>query len=184
MSPPLREDITTPDYLMQLLADGDLDCTGTDYCTFNSKQKARGINDFTKIPNGVNGLEDRMSVIWENGVTSGKMTKERFVEVTSTTAAKIFNFYPAKGVIAPGSDADILVWDPDKSRTISAKTHHHAVDFNIFEGMNVHGIADYVLTNGRLALTKDSSKVIQGLGRYLPTNAYSPYVYDAVKRAD
>jgi len=181
LSPPLREDTTTPDYLMQLLANGDLDCTGTDNCTFNSKQKARGINDFTKIPNGVNGLEDRMSVIWENGVASGKMTKERFVEVTSTTAAKIFNFYPSKGVIAPGSDADILVWDPEKTRTISAKTHHHAVDFNIFEGMNVHGICDYVLTNGRVVVDDGELKVSQGSGRYIKNPAYAPYVYDKVE---
>ena len=81
LSPPLREDETTPDYLMQLLASGDLECTGTDNCTFNSEQKAKGIDDFTKIPNGVNGLEDRMSVIWEKGVHAGLMTKERFVEV-------------------------------------------------------------------------------------------------------
>jgi len=181
LSPPLREDITTPDYLMQLLANGDLDCTGTDNCTFNSKQKARGINDFTKIPNGVNGLEDRMSVIWEKGVASGKMTKERFVEVTSTTAAKIFNFYPSKGVIAPGSDADIIVWDPEKSRTISAKTHHHAVDFNIFEGMHVRGIADYVLSNGRVVVDEGQLKVCQGSGRYIKNPAYSPYVYDKVE---
>lgn len=181
MSPPLREDITTPDYLMELLANGDLDCTGTDNCTFNSKQKARGINDFTKIPNGVNGLEDRMSVIWEKGVANGIMTKERFVEVTSTTAAKIFNFYPSKGVIAPGSDADIIVWDPEKSRTISARTHHHAVDFNIFEGMHVHGICDYVLSNGKVVVDEGQLKVCQGSGRYIKNPAYSPYVYDKVE---
>lgn len=181
LSPPLREDETTPDYLMELLAKGDLDCTGTDNCTFNSKQKARGINDFTKIPNGVNGLEDRMSVIWEKGVASGKMTKERFVAVTSTVAAKIFNFYPSKGVIAPGSDADIVVWDPDKTRTISAETHHHAVDFNIFEGMTVHGVADYVLTNGRVVVDDGQLKVSQGSGRYIKNPAYSPYVYDKVE---
>lgn len=181
LSPPLREDITTPDYLMQLLADGELDCTGTDNCTFNSKQKAKGLNDFTKIPNGVNGLEDRMSVIWEKGVVSGKMTKERFVEVTSTTAAKIFNFYPSKGVIAPGADADIVIWNPDKDRTISAKTHHHAVDFNIFEGMNVHGVADYVLSNGRVVVDGGELKVCQGSGRYIKNPPYSPYVYERVE---
>ena len=143
-----------------------------------------GKDDFTKIPNGVNGLEDRMSVIWEKGVHSGVMTKERFVDVTSTTGAKIFNLYPQKGVIQPGSDADIVVWDPSKSRTISAKTHHHAVDFNIFEGMTVHGIADYVITNGRLVVEEGQLKVVQGMGRYIPTNAYSPYVYDQVRRAE
>ena len=143
-----------------------------------------GKDDFTKIPNGVNGLEDRMSVIWEKGVHSGIMTKERFVDVTSTTAARIFNIYPQKGVIQPGSDADVVVWDPAKSRTISAQTHHHAVDFNIFEGMNVHGIADCVITNGRLVVEEGELKVSQGLGRYIPTNAYSPYVYDQVRKAE
>ena len=123
-----------PRYLMELLANGDLQCTGTDNCTFTSKQKAMGINDFTKIPNGVNGIEDRMAIIWERGVHAGVMTPERFVGATSTTAARIFNIYPRKGCIAPGSDADVVVWDPTKTRVISAKTHHHAVDFNIFEG--------------------------------------------------
>lgn len=143
-----------------------------------------GKDDFTKIPNGVNGLEDRMSVIWEKGVHSGIMTKERFVDVTSTTAAKIFNIYPQKGVIQPGSDADIVVWDPTQSRIISAETHHHAVDFNIFEGMDVHGIAEYVITNGRIAVEEGQLKVVQGSGRYIPTNAYSPYIYDQVRQAE
>jgi len=181
LSPPLREDITTPDYLMDVLAQGGLDCTGTDNCTFNSSQKARGLNDFTKIPNGVNGLEDRMSVIWDRGVKTGKMSPERFVAVTSTVAAKIFNCYPAKGLIAAGSDADIIVWDPSKSRTISAKTHHHAVDFNIFEGMTVNGVADFVLTRGRIAVDDGELKVCQGSGRFIKNPPYSSHVYEQVE---
>ena len=105
------------------------------------------INDFTKIPNGVNGLEDRMSVIWEKGVHAGIMTPERFVGATSTTAARIFNIYPQKGVIAPGSDADVVVWNPNKTRVISAETHHHAVDFNIFEGKITKKITFYILSS-------------------------------------
>jgi len=184
LSPPLREDVTTPDYLMELLAKGELQCTGTDNCTFNSAQKAMGKDDFTKIPNGVNGLEDRMSVIWERGVHSGVMTKERFVDVTSTTAAKIFNFYPQKGVIAPGSDADIVVWNPNKTRVISKDTHHHAVDFNIFEGMEVHGIPEFVIAGGRVVVDDCEVKVNQGMGRFVENPPYSPYVYDQVKAVE
>jgi dihydropyrimidinase len=184
MAPPLREDKTTPNYLMELLARGDLDCTGTDNCTFSSAQKAKGLNDFTKIPNGVNGLEDRMSVIWEKGVASGMMTPERFVEVTSTTAAKIFNLYPKKGLIAPGSDADIVVWDPERTRVISAKTHHHAVDFNIFEGMEVHGIAEWVISRGRVVVEEGELKIAKGAGKYCPTPPFSPYVYEKVRLAE
>jgi len=184
MSPPLREDVTTPGYLMELLASGELQCTGTDNCTFNSQQKAMGINDFTKIPNGVNGLEDRMAVIWENGVHAGVMTPERFVGATSTTAARIFNIYPQKGVIAPGSDADIVVWNPDRTRVISAETHHHAVDFNIFEGMEVHGVAEWVITGGRVVVEDGELKVAKGAGRFVPNLPFSPFVYDKVKAAE
>merc|ERR1711971_677094 len=184
LSPPLREDPDTPRYLMELLANGSLQCTGTDNCTFTSRQKALGLNDFTKIPNGVNGLEDRMAVIWQRGVHTGMMTPERFVSVTSSTAARIFNIWPQKGLLAPGSDADIVVWNPNKTRVISASTHHHAVDFNIFEGQEVHGIAEWVLTGGRVVVEAEEVKVTKGAGRFIPNLPFSSYVYDRVKEEE
>lgn len=184
MGPPLRPDPTTPGYLMNLLANGDLDLTGTDNCTFSGNQKALGANDFRSIPNGVNGVEDRMSVIWEKGVHSGKMDACRYVDVTSTTAARIFNMYPQKGVIAVGSDADIVVWDGEATRTISAKTHHQAVDFNIFEGMVCHGVPLVVISQGRVVVDHGKVDVVRGSGRYIPRQPYSDIVYARTLQRD
>ena len=156
--------------------------TGTDHCTFSSAQKELGKDDFTKIPNGVNGVEERMSLIWTRGVVTGKMDPSRFVAVTSTNAAKIFNIYPKKGCIAVGSDADIVVWDPNLTHTISVTTHHSAVDFNIFEGMNCHGGPEYVIANGRVAVDEGQIKAVQGYGQFVPTPVFAPFVYDAVNQ--
>merc|ERR1712080_364067 len=103
---------------------------------------------------------------------------------TSSTAARIFNIWPQKGLIAPGSDADIVVWDPNRTRVISASTHHHAVDFNIFEGQEVHGVADWVITGGRLVVEDGKVMVTRGAGRFIPNLPFSPYVYDKVKEAE
>ncbi|XP_045519088.1 dihydropyrimidinase isoform X2 [Pieris brassicae] len=177
LSPPLRPDPSTPEAIVQALADDDLQVIASDNCTFNEKEKELGKTNFTKIPNGVNGVEDRMAILWQKAVNTGIMDPCRFVSVTSTTAARIFNLWPQKGRIAVNSDADVVVWDPRLERTISAATHHHAVDFNIFEGQHVVGSPQYVIVNGRVCLDDGNLRVVEGLGKYLKTPPNCPYIY-------
>ncbi|EFP04158.1 hypothetical protein CRE_07886 [Caenorhabditis remanei] len=180
MSPPLSRDPTTPNALMKLLAAGELHLTATDNCTFDCHQKSLGKDDFTKIPNGVNGVEDRMSVVWDKGVHAGIIDPMKFVSVTSTMAAKIFNCYPQKGRIAVGSDADIVIWNDKATRVISKDTHHHAIDFNIFEGMQVHGVPETTICRGRVVWANGQLRTVQGAGRFVPLAPDSQIVFSAV----
>lgn len=157
---------------------GHLQTTGSDNCTFNKEHKELGKKDFTKIPNGVNGVEDRMSVVWEKGVEGRIISPQKFVAVTSTNAAKIFNLYPRKGRIAVGSDADIVVWNPEATRVISAKTHHQACDFNIFEGMKCHGVPEIVIVRGKVCVENGQIRVAEGQGQFLETPINPPFVYN------
>lgn len=178
LSPPLRPDPSTPQAMCEALADDHLQLIGSDNCTFHEKDKELGKDNFSKIPNGVNGVEDRMAILWQKAVNTGIMDPCRFVSVTSTNAAKIFNIWPQKGRVALNSDADIVIWDPKLERTISAATHKQAVDFNIFEGQNVVGSPQYVIVNGRVCLDDGQLRVVEGFGKFLKTPVDSPLVYD------
>ena len=140
-----------------------------------------GKDDFRMIPNGCNGIEDRMTVVWHKGVKGIDMSPQDFVKVTSTKAAQLFNMYPRKGRIAEGSDADIVIWDGDNTRTISKDTHHHAVDFNIFEGMTMYGIADKTISAGRIVWEDNELKTESGWGRIVKRE---PYGYSYKEQAN
>ncbi|NOY91454.1 MAG: amidohydrolase family protein, partial [Deltaproteobacteria bacterium] len=135
-----------------------LETIGTDHCPFCFKeQKELGLESFTKIPNGAPGLENRMSVVYDAGVVKGRISLNRFVELTSTAAAKAFGLFPKKGTIAVGSDADIVIFDPDRKETISVDnecTHHMNVDYSAYEGREVQGWTDTVLSRGRVIVRK------------------------------
>ncbi|MCK0744222.1 dihydropyrimidinase [Chromohalobacter nigrandesensis] len=181
MSPPFRSK-AHQDALWTGLQSGNLQTTATDHCCFCDDQKAMGKDDFTKIPNGTAGIEDRMAVIWDEGVNGGRISMQDFVAVTSTNTAKIFNMYPRKGAIQEGADADLVVWDPSATRTISAETHHQNVDFNIFEGKTVRGIPRHTISQGKW-VWRDGQELHaeKGAGRYIERPAY-PGVYDVLKK--
>ncbi|RAR62844.1 MULTISPECIES: dihydropyrimidinase [Halomonadaceae] len=180
MSPPFRSKVHQ-DALWKGLQSGNLQTTATDHCCFCAEQKAMGKEDFTKIPNGTAGIEDRMAVLWDEGVNSGRLSLQEFVALTSTNAAKIFNLYPRKGAVRVGADADLVVWDPKGTRTISAKTHHQNIDFNIFEGKTVTGIPRHTVSQGKWVWRDGELHAERGAGRYLERPAY-PGVYDVLQR--
>lgn len=181
MSPPFRSK-EHQEALWKGLQSGNLQTTATDHCCFCADQKAAGKDNFTLIPNGTAGIEDRMAVLWTHGVSTGRLTPNEFVAVTSTNSAKIFNIHPRKGSIAVGSDADIVIWDPEATKTISRKTHHQNVDFNIFEGMEVKGLPSHTISNGRLLYVDGELRAEAGTGSYIKRPAFQP-MFQALEKA-
>ena len=175
MTPALREK-WNQDELWKGLRFGDLQSISTDHCPFCFKdQKILGINDFSKIPNGGPGVENRMSLVYNGGVNSGRISLNKFVELTSTAAAKTFGLFPKKGTIAVGSDADIVIFDPHRKETISinnACTHHMRVDYNAYEGFEVTGFTETVLSRGKIIINKCEYVGKKGDGRFLKRGLY------------
>ncbi len=172
-SPPLRTRDHQPELWHGLVKD-DLQVVSTDHCPFDFHgQKELGRGDFRKVPNGLPGVEDRLDLLHDGGVVGGKITKERWVEIASTAPAKLFGMYPRKGAIAVGADADIVIYDPNRKHTISAKTHHMAVDYSCYEGRSVQGGSDVVMSRGSVIVRNGEFTGRQGAGRFLKRSAAS-----------
>ena len=176
MTPPLREKWNQKE-LWRGLQMGDLMSISTDHCPFCFKeQKEMGINDFSKIPNGGPGVENRMSLVFNGGVVEGRISLNRFVELTSTASAKMFGLFPKKGTIAVGSDADIVIFNPDRKETISVNnsvTHHMKVDYNAYEGFEVTGVSETVISRGKIIVENCEYLGKKGDGQFLKRGLYS-----------
>jgi dihydropyrimidinase len=166
-SPPLRTADHQPELWKGLVKD-DLQVVSTDHCPFDFEgQKDLGRGDFRKVPNGLPGVEDRVDLLHDGGVVAGRISRERWVEIISTAPAKLFGMYPRKGAIAAGSDADIVIYDPNRVRTISAKTHHMDVDYSCYEGRQVQGAADIVMSRGLVIVRDGQFTGRAGHGRFV-----------------
>ncbi|KAM0841356.1 hypothetical protein ACQ4PT_059064 [Festuca glaucescens] len=182
MSPPIRE-AGHGKALQAALSSGILQLVGTDHCTFNSTQKAFGSDDFRKIPNGVNGIEERMHIIWDTMVETGKITVTDYVRVTSTECAKIFNIYPRKGAILEGSDADIIILNPKRSFVMGTHTHHSRSNTNVYEGRKGKGLIEVTISRGRVVWEDGNLNVVPGSGRYIRTPPFG-YLFDGIEKSD
>jgi dihydropyrimidinase len=174
-SPPLRTEDHQEDLWTGLVKD-DLQVVSTDHCPFDFEgQKELGRGDFRKVPNGLPGVEDRVDLMHDGGVVGGRISRERWVEVCSAAPARMFGLAGRKGVIAPGADADIVIYDPERRHVISAATHHMDVDYSCYEGREVQGGSDIVLSRGKVIVEDGTYRGQKGDGRFLkrdPARAY------------
>jgi dihydropyrimidinase len=156
------------------LAAGSLQVVATDHAAFTDAQKRMGLDNFTNIPNGTGGLEERMAMLWTRGVETGRLTPEEFVAVTSSNIAKILNIYPMKGAIVPGADADVVVWDPTITKTVHVSTQKSIIDYNVFEGMEVTAQPRYTLSRGDVVWAYGQNSQPQpGRGRFVKRAPYA-----------
>ncbi|HPG22585.1 MAG TPA: dihydropyrimidinase [Amaricoccus sp.] len=173
MSPPFRDKAHQAS-LWAGLQSGSLQVVATDHAAFTTKQKRMGLQGFPSIPNGTGGLEDRMPVLWTEGVETGRLTPQEFVAVTSTNIARILNVYPRKGAIVQGGEADLVVWDPKLSKTITAASQKSIIDYSVFEGRKVTGLPRYTLSRGEVVWADGQNSQPQpGRGRFVPRPAFS-----------
>jgi len=175
MSPPLREK-KDREALWSGINQGLVQVVGTDHCPFMWEQKKMGKDDFSKIPNGHPAIEHRMEFLYSEGVHQGKISLTKFVELSSTNAAKIFGMYPRKGTIAIGSDADIVIFDPKKEHTISVNTHHMNCDYSGYEGQDVTGKTETVILRGEIAIENEQCHLKPGYGQFIPRGKTSKTV--------
>jgi dihydropyrimidinase len=166
MSPPLREKKDQA-ALWGGINQGSIQTVATDHCPFNLEQKAAGKDDFSKIPNGAPGIENRMELMFSEGVNKGKISLNKYVEITSTNTAKIFGMFPRKGTIGIGADADIIIFDPNEDHTLSVKNHHMNVDYSAYEGWKVKGKCKQTILRGKLAIDNGVVKIKKGYGQFL-----------------
>ncbi|WP_058308574.1 dihydropyrimidinase [Gracilibacillus massiliensis] len=182
-SPPLREK-THQQKLWNAIADGTLQTIGTDHCSFNYKeQKHRGIDDFSKIPNGGNGIENWLQMLYSYGVKKENMTIEKLVELTATNPAKFMGLFPKKGTISVGSDADIVLFDPNKKHTIKAETQLQGSDYNFYEGFTIEGSAQHVFLRGEHIVKDDKYIGHLGQGQFIESKPYGA-AYDSIRTND
>ncbi len=171
MSPPLREK-KDQKALWGGINQGSVQTIATDHCPFHWEQKLNGKDDFSKIPNGAPGIENRMELMFSEGVQTGKISLNKYVEITSTNSAKIFGMFPRKGTISIGSDADIIIFDPNEEHTISAKNHHMNVDYSAYEGWEVKGKCKQTILRGKLVIDNGKVKAEKGYGKFIKRDKF------------
>jgi len=182
-SPPLRKE-KDQKALWAGIRENIIHTVATDHCPFCWDQKLMGKNDFSKIPNGAPGIENRIELLFSEGVLKNRISIHKFVEVSSTNAAKIFGMFPRKGEIAVGSDADLIIFDPCEKHTLSVKSHHMNCDYSAYEGMEVTGKTKTVVLRGTVAIHNNRALVSKGFGKYIHRAPYNPKKSQEVKEND